>query len=295
VIPVGSYSWLKEPTFIHRKDKEMNSENIKKVTNQAIEQLVEALNSGQSEALTRYLGAMAKFRAYSVMNVLLILKQRPNAQRVAGYKTWRSFGRQVKRGEKGIMVFAPQFPKRTDNADERTEKTEIRPVSGFRAVYVWDVEQTQGKHLPEIGSMAGDPGHYLQRLEQFVHEIGMDLSYSDEIAPARGMAEKGEITLLPGQSPAETFATLVHEIAHSDMHFGERRTGTTKRIRETEAESVAYVVSTAIGLAPGTSSTDYIGLYGGDSKLLIESLEYVRTTASRILDAIERRPLDQAA
>jgi hypothetical protein len=47
----------------------MNSENIKKVTTQAVEQLVEALNAGHSEALTRYLAAMAKFRAYSFLNV----------------------------------------------------------------------------------------------------------------------------------------------------------------------------------------------------------------------------------
>ena len=59
----------------------MNSENIKKVTNQTVEQLVEALNAGHSEALTRYLAAMAKFRAYSFLNVLLILKQCPNAGR----------------------------------------------------------------------------------------------------------------------------------------------------------------------------------------------------------------------
>src|SRR5216683_1135739 len=83
----------------------MNSESIKKVTNQAIEQLVEALNAGHSEALTRYLAAMAKFRAYSFLNVLLILKQSPNASRVAGYRTWQSFGRRVKQGEKGIMIF----------------------------------------------------------------------------------------------------------------------------------------------------------------------------------------------
>jgi antirestriction protein ArdC len=273
----------------------MNSENIKKATNQAIEQLVQSLDGGHSEALTQYLGAMAKFRAYSVTNVLLILSQRPNAERVAGYKTWQSLGRQVKHGEKGIMIIAPQFHKRTRNDKEATKKDEIRSVASYRAVYVWDVEQTEGKDLPEIGSMTGDPGLYLGRLEGFVRGIGIDLCYSSDIAPARGMAEKRKITLLPGQSPAETFATLVHELAHSDMHFGERRTETTKRIRETEAESVAYVVSTAIGLNTGTSSTDYIGLYGGDSKLLIESLEYVRTTASRILDAMEERPLEQAA
>src|SRR5258708_38288220 len=95
----------------------MNSESIKKVTNQAIEQLVEALNAGHSEALTRCLAAMAKFRAYSFLNGLLILKQSPNAGRVAGYRTWQPFGRQVKQSEKGNMILAPTFLHRTDTAD----------------------------------------------------------------------------------------------------------------------------------------------------------------------------------
>ena len=115
---------------------------------------------------------------------------------------------------------------------------------------------------------------------------GIELRYSDEIAPARGMAEKGKITLLPEQTPAETFTTLVHEVAHHDMHFAERRSETNKRIRETEAESVAYVVCSAIGLETGTAARDYVGLYGGDSKLLLESLQYIQQTANRILTAI---------
>jgi hypothetical protein len=65
----------------------MNSESIKKVTNQAVEQLLEALEAGRREALTKYLAAMAKFMAYSFLNVLLILKARSSASRVAGYKT----------------------------------------------------------------------------------------------------------------------------------------------------------------------------------------------------------------
>jgi hypothetical protein len=162
-------------------------------------------------------------------------------------------------------------------------------------VYVWDEQQTTGKELPQIGSVTGDPSFYLARLEEFVRASGIRLVYSADIAPARGMAEKGKITLLPDQTPAETFATLVHECAHSDMHFGERRADTNKRIRETEAESVAYVVCSAIGLETGTAAQDYLGLYGGDSKLLLESLEYVQATASRILDAIEEKPQQQAA
>jgi len=67
---------------------------------------LEALNAGHSEALTEYWGyrEVQKFRTYSVLNVLLILTQCPNAGRVAGYRTWQSFGRQVKTGEKGIMI-----------------------------------------------------------------------------------------------------------------------------------------------------------------------------------------------
>jgi len=273
----------------------MNSESIKKVTNQAIEQLVEALNAGHSEALTRYLGAMAKFRTYSFLNVLLILKACPNASRVAGYKTWQSFGRQVKKGEKGIMILAPMFRKRAENSEQSENTEPSRRVSGFRPVYVWDEQQTSGNALPGIGSVTGDPSYYLDRLEEFVRANGIRLEYSTVIAPARGMAEKGKITLLPDQTPAETFATLVHELAHSDMHFGDRRADTNKRVRETEAESVAFVVCSAIGLDTGTAAQDYLGLYGGDSKLLLESLEYVQATASRFLDAIELRHEQKAA
>jgi hypothetical protein len=45
----------------------MNSENIKKITNQAIEQLITALNEGRSEALTQYLAAIGRFHRYSLL------------------------------------------------------------------------------------------------------------------------------------------------------------------------------------------------------------------------------------
>jgi antirestriction protein ArdC len=267
----------------------VNLENIKKVTNQAIEQLVEALDSGQSETLSRYLAAMAKFRAYSLLNVLLILKQCPNAGRVAGYRTWQSFGRHVKKGERGIAILAPIFRKRTENADQSSATEEFRRIVSYRSVCVWDEQQTTGSELPQIGSVTGDAGTYLERLEIFVRANGITLDYSADIAPARGMAEKENITLLPNQSPAETFATLVHEQAHVILHQSKRRAETTQRIRETEAEAVAFVVCKAIGLQTSTAAQDYVTLYGGDAKVLLESLEYIQQTAARILDGIGAR------
>jgi antirestriction protein ArdC len=262
----------------------MKVEQAKQIASNAIEQLRQALEAGQSERLKEYLAAMARFRRYSWGNIMLIASQKPNATHVAGFQAWHKLGRFVKKGEKGILILAPIIRKKAENNGE-TEPDESSVTVGFRAAYVFDISQTDGQPLPEIGSVNGDPREYRERLAKFVAEQGIALEYSDEIAPARGTSSGGKITLLPGQSPAEEFATLAHEVAHEMMHRDERRS-TTKRIRETEAEAVAFVVCNAIGLETGSAAQDYIGLYGGDAKLLSESLEYVQRTSTRILNAI---------
>jgi hypothetical protein len=263
----------------------MNSENIKKVTNQAIEQLITALNEGRSETLTQYLAAIGRFHRYSLRNVMLIASQKPSATHVAGFHAWHKLGRFVKKGEKGILILAPIIRKKAENNVEN-EPDESSIAVGFRAAYVFDVSQTDGQPFPEIGTVNGDPCEYRERLGKFVADEGIALEYSEDIAPARGTSSGGKIMLLPGQSPAEEFATLAHELAHEIMHRTERRSSTSKRIRETEAEAVAFVVCSAIGLETGSAAQDYIGLYGGDATLLSESLEYVRRTATQILNVI---------
>ena len=179
----------------------------------------------------------------------------------------------------------PSFGERMQPA-EQNETDESSTAVGFRAAYVFDISQTDGQELPEIGSVNGDPREYRERLEKFVAEQTIALEYSDEIAPARGTSAGGKITLLPGQSPAEEFATLAHELAHEMMHRDERRKSTSKRSRETEAEAVAFVVCHAIGLETGSASQDYIQLYEGDAMLLTDSLEHIRMAATQILNAI---------
>ncbi len=263
----------------------MKVEQAKQIASNAIEQLRQALEAGHSERLKEYLAAMARFRRYSWHNVMLIASQKPSATHVAGFHAWHKLGRFVKKGEKGILILAPIIRKKAENNCE-AEPDESSVADGFRAAYVFDISQTDGQPLPEIGTVNGDPRDYRERLTKFVTDHGIALEYSEEIAPARGTSSCGKIILLPGQSPAEEFATLAHEIAHEMMHRDERRSSTTKRIRETEAEAVAFVVCSAIGLETGSAAQDYIGLYGGDAKLLSESLEYVQRTATQILNAI---------
>jgi hypothetical protein len=93
--------------------------------------------------------------------------------------------------------------------------------------------------------------------------------------------------LLPGQSKAEEFTTLVHETAHELLHKAERRTMTTPTVRETEAEAVAFIVGQSVGLEMGTASSDYIQMYAGNAALLAESLEVIQRTSAVILAAIQ--------
>jgi hypothetical protein len=54
----------------------MKLEEVNTRTKEAVDFLVAALESGHSEVLTAYLGAMAKFHTYSFGNVMLIARQR---------------------------------------------------------------------------------------------------------------------------------------------------------------------------------------------------------------------------
>src|SRR5690349_13504990 len=140
----GTQSQLTERT------KKMKVEEVKQITNQALEELAASLESGHSQALTAYLQTMALFPKYSLNNLFLIARQRPDARRVAGYQTWRKLGRFVRKGEKGIAIIAPLIRRKAE-VDSLESADERSVVSGFKVAHVFSEEQTDGEPLPEIG------------------------------------------------------------------------------------------------------------------------------------------------
>src|ERR1700723_3860345 len=272
-------------------------QTAKEVIAANVQALIEQLQQGHSEALTAYLTAMGRFHTYSFGNILEIARQKPDATRVAGLYAWNQLGRKVKKGEKGIRILAPIIGikrKKDEEAEKDITKQNTRVVLGFRNAYVFDVSQTDGIDLPELHEVTGDPGENIDRLAAFLKTQGIQLVYSEKIAPALGMSYGGRIAILPGQSKAEEFSTLVHEAAHEMLHKAERRTATTKTVRETEAEAVAFVIGKTIGLETGRASADYIHLYHGNAALLTEGLEVIQKTSAVILAAIES-PAAEAA
>jgi hypothetical protein len=264
----------------HHTAQQVITENVKF--------LIEQLEQGKSETLTAYLAAMAYFHNYSFGNILSIARYRPDATHVAGIRTWNELGRFVIKGQKGIPILAPLIGHKRQPGDQIIDPDEKpKPfVLGFRRVFVFDISQTEGADLPEPARVSGEVGLHRARLFEFVDQQGIVLEFNERIAPAQGASYGGKIVLLPGQSEAEEFATLVHEVAHEMLHRAERRTMTTKTVRETEAEAIAFIVSRSVGLNTGSSSADYISIYHGNAELLTESLSVIQQASATILDAL---------
>jgi len=263
-----------------------------------VKSLIEQLEAGHSDALTAYLDAMSRFHNYSFGNILEIARQRPDATRVAGLYAWNQLGRKVMKGQKGIRILAPIIGikrKKDEEAERDITKQNTRVLVGFRNAYVFDVLQTEGAKLPTMREMSGTVGENRDRLVLFIESQGIDLVFTEKIAPALGMSYGGKIAICPGQGEAEEFSTLVHELAHEMLHKAERRTTTTKVVRETEAEAIAFVIGKAVGLETGSASADYIHLYHGNASLLAESLEVIQQTSAVILAALQPPTAEQAA
>ena len=258
----------------------MKAEQAKNIAEEALARLADALEAGRSETLVRYLATMARFHDYSFGNVMLIYTQKPDATHVAGFRAWKNLGRFVRKGEKGIAIIAPMLIRPKDRDDD---KSFLR----FKAVYVFDGSQTEGEPLPEFACVNGNPNGHTERLKALVASKGIALEYTDNLLGAHGRSSGGRIELRPGLSPAEEFSVLTHELAHEMLHKDDRRNGTSKTIRETEAEAVAFVVCQAIGLDTNTAAADYIQLYAGDKATLAESLDHIQKTAAEIITAIK--------
>jgi len=217
--------------------------------------------------------------------------QKPDAAHVAGFRAWQKLGRHVKKGEHGIAIMAPVVyrKKAQENSEDKDRDAEREMIATFKAAYVFDISQTEGKPLPEFARAKGDPGSYLERLERFVSGRGIKLERGD-LRIAEGVSIGGTILLKASLVPADAFSVLVHELAHELLHQDPSNRPKERTVREAEAEAVAYVVCQGIGLDVNTASSDYIQLYDGDRKTLMASLERIQRTAAEILEGVTDEP-----
>jgi hypothetical protein len=258
-------------------------------------QLVDAVASvASSEGWLGYLAAMRRFHAYAPTNVLMILAQRPDAQLVAGYRTWQSLGRQVVKGARGIAIWAP-CTRRVELEDKDSGETvSTKRLSGFRLVHVFDVADTEGEALPEQPIQAtlldGEaPDGMWDHLADQVESAGFGLELVDDIAGkpgANGVTDFSSHVVqvaTEGRSAASRARTLCHELAHVKLHGGSL-TSRARELKEVEAESVAFLVCHSLGLDAMQYSVGYVaGWSGADVDTVLATARTVQCCAEEIL------------
>ena len=278
-------------------------EKVRKLTGQLETGITELFNS---ERYAAYLSTMAKFHRYSFGNILLILLQCPGASQVAGYGDWKkNFGRQVKRGERGITILAPCPYRRREEVEETapdgSTATTIQLVQrvGFRTVTVFDVSQTEGKPLSElVHKLTGDVADYERMTEAICALSPYPINIEAFPGAAYGCCNFVEQRILvqPDMSQVQTIKTMIHEVSHAKLHApiedGDGETPPQRKrrfVREMEAESVAYVVCQHFGIDTADYSFGYVAgwSHGKDLSQLKASLELIRNTAAELIDGID--------
>lgn len=273
---------------------------------------VASLQSGDD--WQRFLRFQAKLHAYSPRNVMLISQQAMergfDPTYVAGFQTWKALGRQVNKGEKGLMVLAPVSRKlrSAETADGETRLLrkgeepaagetvrESRPLVGFKVEYTFDMSQTSGEAVPERPEPKLLEGEAPEGLGLAVMRLLETKGYTVEpVEDAQKLNGANGATFFAARQVRVRFdmddaaqtKTLIHEAAHVLLHENPPGNMLSRSRKEVEAESVAFVVCHAHGMATDDYSFPYIGTWAENNaeKAVLATAQRVGQAANQILE-----------
>ena len=261
----------------------------------------------------QYLNFCAKLPRYSVNNQILIMMQKPDATMCQSFTNWKEVNRHVRKGEKGIRILAPapyKMQKEQENVDasgktvldkdgEPVKETVEVTINAFKPVSTFDVSQTEGEPIPSPGvdELTGSVEGYETLLAAIKEVVPVPISFEQIDSGAKGFyhLEENRIVVQEGMSEAQTVKTLLHEASHQALHSkeamdsaGEKK---SKNQKETEAESVAYVVCQHYGIDTSDYSFPYVATWSADKEVpeLKASLDTIRRTASELIVKIDEK------
>jgi hypothetical protein len=312
-----------------RLSKEQRAEFVAAKVTRAQETLaaeVAALQSG--EDWQRYLAFQSRLHSYSPNNVMLIIAQHalaygegrvtsPEPTYVAGFNTWRALGRSVDKGQHGYAVLAPCRYKRQVAVDPDGNARRLSPgeapasgeaverrdvLGGFRVEHVFDVSQTSGPEVPEpvrpqLLEGEAPPGlgaSVLATIEEAGFRVDTVASAA-AIGGANGQTDWDEKLVLvrSDMDEAAVVKTFIHEAAHVLLHTGPPGMYLTRPTKEVEAESVAYVVASAHGMATDDYSFPYVASWAGeDAGRAVQATQLQVAKAAR--EIVEASPAPHA-
>lgn len=195
----------------------------------------------ESDRYKELLNNMANFHDYSVNNSIGIMLQKPDATLVAPYTKWQKLNRQVKKGEKGIVILCPvKYKKMTEETKLDEKGNPVLDKDGyeikekiyqnlvtFKIGFVFDKSQTvqlEGKKefvLEPVNELKQKVGQSYGELMYAIQEISpVPVSFEKIQSGAKGYYDDKHVKIVvnQGMSELQTLKTLIHETAHARIH-----------------------------------------------------------------------------
>ena len=163
-------------------------------------------------------------------------------------------------------------------------------------VSVFDVSQTEGKELPDLGitELAGDVEQYKDFFAALERTSPFDISFEALGGSVKGRCnyEESRIIINEGMDELQNIKTAIHEIAHATLHDpgGDTKDRPRRNTREVGSGKRRLCRMPALRADTSDYSFGYIAGWSSGKELaeLKGSLETIRSTAAKLIDTIDR-------
>lgn len=276
--------------------------------------------------IKKFLDNAINFNNYSFNNQMLIWIQRPDAEYVTSFKTIKDMGYKLNEGSKGIKILIPNFYNvvkiKLDNGEygfkpyfslssEEKEKYKdkndetvtfyTQKLSGFSLGNVFDVKDTT---IPmDIINSELNPILKDERAEDImncfiktIYNDGFKIEFKELEGGIKGYCDHSNhsIVVRKGLGSLMQLKVLIHEYAHALAHKhlenNNRDYQEHRNQYETEAESIAYIVSKYLNMNTGDYTLNYLYTWSKekDFKEIDDSLNTIVNYGKKIINNFQK-------
>jgi len=276
--------------------------------------------------IKKFLDNIIKFNNYSFNNQMLIWVQRPDSSYVTSFKTIKDMGYMLNKDSKGIKIFIPNFynlvkikiddekyeckpyfllsneeKKKYNDKNDDTITFYKQKLSGFSLGNVFDVKDTtipmdiiDAELNPVINDRTAED--IMDCFIKTIYNDGFKVEFKELEGGTKGYCEHSSHTIVvrKGLGSLMQMKVLIHEYAHALAHKhlenNNRDYQENRSKYETEAESIAYVVSKYLDMNPNDYSLSYLYAWSKqkDFKEIDDSLNTIVNYSKRIINNFEK-------
>lgn len=276
--------------------------------------------------IKKFLDNVINFNNYSFNNQILIWSQRPDAEYVTSFKTIKDMGYKLNEGSKGIKILIPNFynivkikqddgkyafkpyfllsddeKERYKNKEDNSVTFHTQKLSGFSIGNVFDVNDT---NIPmDVINSELNPILTDERAENMIncfiktiYNDGFKVEFKELDSSVKGYCDhtNHSIVIKKGLGSLMQMKVLIHEYAHALAHKhlenNNRDYQEHRNQYETEAESIAYIVSKYLNMDTSSYTLNYLYAWSKekDFKEIDDSLNTIVNYSKKIINNFQK-------